>query len=136
MTTHSNQEKTVPRGKLFWIGWALTILTALFLLFGAINSIMLTETARGGLAKMDYPESATRPIGIALLVSAALYLFPRTAVLGAILLTGYLGGAVATHVRAADPINYILMPAVVGVIVWLGLFFRDPRVRAVTPWRR
>lgn len=135
MTTHPTQGSAAPRGKLFWLGWALTLLPALFLLFGAINSLLLTDQVREGMTHMGYPESAARPIGVVLLVSVALYLFPRTAVLGAILLTGYLGGAVATHVRAADPLHLTLFPAVFGVIVWLGLFFRDTRVRALTPWR-
>ncbi len=139
MTNHPKQGEPggpVSRGKLFWIGWTLTILPALFLLFAAMNSILLTQTARDGMAQMEYPESTARPIGVALLISTALYLFPRTAVLGAILLTGYLGGAVATHVRVGDPIGTMLMPAVFGAIVWFGLFFRDARVRAITPWRR
>ncbi len=135
MTTHPTQGVAVPRGKLFWLGWAFTLLPALFLLFGAINSILLTDQARGGLTAMGYPESTARPIGAVLLVCVALYLFPRTAVLGATLLTGYLGGAVATHVRVEDPLHFTLFPAVFGVIVWLGLFFRDARVRALTPWR-
>jgi hypothetical protein len=135
MTTHPTQGDAASRSKLFWLGWALTALVGLFLLFGAINSILLTETATAGLAEMEYPASAARPIGVVLLVSVVLYLIPNTTVLGAILLTGYLGGAVATHVRAADPLTYVLFPAVFGAIVWLGIFFRDARVRAIVPWR-
>lgn len=135
MDTHPARGAANPRGKMFWIGWALTLLPALFLLFGAINTLLLTDQAREGMTEMGYPESAARPIGAVLLVCVALYLFPRTAVLGAILLTGYLGGAVATHVRAGDPLHLTLFPAVFGIIVWLGLFFRDTRVRALTPWR-
>lgn len=135
MTTHPARGDAAPRGKIFWLGWALTLLPALFLLFGAINSILLTDQVRQGLAEMGCPESTARPIGAVLLVSVALYLFPRTAILGAILLTGYLGGAVATHVRAGDPLALTLVPVVFGVAVWLGPFFRDARVRALTPWR-
>lgn len=132
---HPNKGDPSPRSKLFWLGWTLTILAGLFLFFGAINSILLTETATAGLAKMEYPAASARPIGIVLLVSVVLYLIPNTAVLGAILLTGYLGGAVATHVRAGDPLTNVLFPVVFGAVVWLGIFFRDARVRAIVPWR-
>lgn len=135
MTTHPKQGNAARRGKLFWLGWALTFLPALFLLFGAFNSLVMTETARTGMAQMGYPESVARPIGLVLLVCTILYLIPNTAALGAILLTGYLGGAVATHVRVADPIHFTLMPVVFGAVLWLGLFFRDARVRALVPWR-
>lgn len=124
------------RGKLYWAGWALTALPALMLLFGAVNSILLTETARDGLTEMGYPESTARPIGVLLLVCTLVYLFPRTATLGAILLTGYLGGAVATHVRIEDPFVFSTVPILLGVFVWLGLYLRDPRIRSVVPWRR
>lgn len=133
--THPNKGDPSPHGKLFWLGWTLTVLAGLFLLFGALNSILLTETATAGLAKMKYPAASARPIGIVLLVSVVLYLIPNTAVLGAILLTGYLGGAVATHVRAGDPLTNVLFPVVFGAVVWLGIFFRDARVRAIVPWR-
>ena len=72
------------------------------------------------------------PLGVVVLVSVALYLFPRTAVLGAILLTGWLGGAVNTHVRAGEP---WFMAAIVGALVWLALYLRDPRLRALVPLR-
>jgi len=73
------------------------------------------------------------PLGIVELTCAAIYAFPPTAVLGAILLTGYLGGATATHVRVGDLFH---MPILVGVLVWLGLYLRDGRLRAIVPWRR
>ena len=135
MSAHPSRGSAAPRAKLFWIGWALTLLPALFLLFAAVNSLLLTDQVRQGLAEMGYPESTARPIGAVLLVSVALYLLPRTAILGAILLTGYLGGAVATHVRAGDPLALTLVPVLFGVVIWLGPFCRDARVRALTPWR-
>lgn len=136
MATSPTPGAKFARPKTFWIGWVLTILPSLMLFFGAVNSLLLTQTARDGLTQMGYPEASARPIGVVLLLCVVLYLMPRTAVLGAILLTGYLGGAVATHVRMEDPLAFTLLPTVVGAVVWLGLFFRDPRVRALTPWRR
>jgi hypothetical protein len=130
-----NKGNSSSRGRLFWLGWAFTVLPALFLLFGAFHSLVSTDAARAGMAEMGYPESVAGPIGIVLLVCTILYLLPNTATLGAILLTGYLGGAVATHVRVGDPIHFTLMPVVFGAVLWLGLFFRDSRVRALVPWR-
>lgn len=130
------RDRPGARGKAFLAGWILTALPALMMLFGAANSIVPTETATRGLTEMGYPESAARPIGIVQLVCTLIYLFPRTAALGAILLTGYLGGAVATHARVQDPIGFTLAPVAVGVFVWLGLTLRDPRIRSVVPWRR
>jgi hypothetical protein len=75
------------------------------------------------------------PLGITLTIASLLYLCPRTAVLGAILLTGYLGGAVATHVRAGHGAFEVLFPVVFGVLVWLGLYFRDRRIRSLVPLR-
>ena len=94
----------------------------------AIKAMML-EPAVEGSVQLGYPEGTVFGIGLALLVSTALYAVPRTAFLGAILLTGYLGGAVATQVRMEDP--WFLFPAFLGVLVWGGLFLRDGRVRAL-----
>jgi hypothetical protein len=83
--------------------------------------------------RLGYQDKTTRPIAIAEIGSTILYVIPQTAVLGAILLTGYLGGATATHVRIDDP---FVGPIVIGVLVWLGIFLREPRLRALIPWRR
>ena len=85
-----------------------------------------------GFAQFGYPESAILGIGLAEVVCALIYAFPATAVLGAILVTGYLGGAVATHVRASQP---FIAPLLLGVFAWAGLFLRDPRLRALLPLR-
>ena len=77
------------------------------------------------------------PLGVVLLISTLLYAYPRTSILGAILLTGYLGGAVATHVRIGDPLfTHILFPVYLGVIAWGGLWFRDDRLQALLPIRK
>ena len=112
-----------------WTGHAVSALVVAFLLFdGAIKAMMLGPAVEGSV-RLGYPEGTVFWIGLALLVSTALYAFPRTAFLGAILLTGYLGGAVATQVRVEDP--WFLLPAFFGVLVWGGLFLRDGRVRAL-----
>jgi hypothetical protein len=85
--------------------------------------------------KLGYSESVILPLGIVLLVCTVLYLIPPTAVLGAILLTGYLGGAVATHVHAGDGPFEILFPVLFGALLWGGLALRDPRLRALVFWR-
>src|SRR4051794_27297974 len=116
-----------------WIGRVLSALPVLMMLMGAVYGFSKPAEAQEGMAKYGYPKSAFYPIMIAELVCVVLYIIPWTSMLGAILLTGYLGGAVATHVRAGEA-NWIV-PVIVGVVIWLGLFFRDPRVRALTPIR-
>ena len=85
--------------------------------------------------RLGYPENVIVPLGVVLLVCTVLYLVPRTSVLGAILLTGYLGGAVATHVRHEDSPFEIVFPFVLGALIWGGLVLREPRLRLVLPWR-
>ena len=87
-----------------------------------------------GSVQLGYPESKVVPIGFVLLASLAFYLLPRTSILGAILLTGYLGGATATMVRVSSP--WVLFPVLIGVLVWAGLYFRDEQVRSLIPLRR
>ncbi len=85
--------------------------------------------------QLGYPESVIFGLGIVLLACTVVYLVPGTSILGAILLTGYLGGAVATHVRVGDGLFPIFFPVILGVLVWGGLFLRDDRLRALLPWR-
>ena len=122
-----------PSKPAFWGGWVLSAIAALPLLLGAVMSIARPPMVVEGTIKSGYPESVILPLGITNLLCTLLYLFPRTAVLGAILLTGYLGGAVATHVRVGEP---FIIPVAVGVLLGLGLFLRDPRLRALVPFRR
>ena len=129
-TTTSNS--TPKRGGMFWTGWVLTVVLSLFLAMGGVMNVMRSQTAVDGLAKYGYPPGVLVPLGVVVLVCVALYLIPQTAVLGAILLTGYLGGAVNTHVRAGEP---WFMAAIAGVLVWLALYLRDARVRALAPLR-
>lgn len=123
---------TVSKGTL-WAGRIVSGLVALFLLLdGALKLVkpafVVEETMRLG-----YPERVIFPLGVVLIVCTILYLIPRTAVLGAILLTAYLGGAVATHVRAGEPLFSVVFAIVFGVLVWLGLYLRNPTLRLLIP---
>jgi hypothetical protein len=89
-----------------------------------------------GTLALGYPEAVILPLGVILLLSTILYIIPKTSVLGAILLTGYLGGAVATHVRVGSPLaTHTLFPIYLGVMLWLGIYLRDKRLRALVPLR-
>ena len=123
---------TPKRGGMFWAGWVLTVLLSLMLAMGGVMNVAGAQQAREGLVKYGYPPGVLVPLGVVVLVCVALYLIPRTAVLGAILLTGYLGGAVNTHVRAGEP---WFLAAIVGALVWLALYLRDARIRALVPLR-
>lgn len=121
------------RGML-WTGRIITTLVSLFLLFDCSVKLMKTPSAVQGTVQLGYPERTVVPIGLVLLASLAFYLLPRTSILGAILLTGYLGGATATMVRVSSP--WVLFPVVIGMLVWAGLYFRDDQLRALIPLRR
>lgn len=116
-----------------WLGRILSALAGLFLLFDGAMKLVKPEPVVKATVDLGYPEGTILGIGIVLLACTILYLIPRTAVLGAILLTGYLGGAVATHVRHEDGAFPILFPVIVGLFVWGGLFLRDHRLRALMP---
>ncbi len=115
------------------IGWSLTIVLSLLLTFSATMKFLNPpELAKDWQEKLGYPQEALLPIAIAELACVVLYLIPRTAILGAIILTGYLGGAIATHVRISD--QFILV-VIIGIIVWLAVYLREPRLRALIPIR-
>ena len=117
-------------------GWVIGGLPALMLVLDGVMKLVKPEPVIKATVELGYPETTIIGMGIAVLVSAVLYLIPGTAVLGAILLTGYLGGAVASHVRAGHPAFNIAFPVIFGVLLWLGLHLRDRRLRALVPWRR
>lgn len=116
-----------------WTGRVLSYLPALFLLVDAAMKLAKPTFVVEATVKIGFPESSILVMGITLLVSTILYLIPRTAVLGAILLTGYLGGAVATHVRDSAPLFNDLFPVMFGVALWGGLWLRDSRLRELIP---
>ncbi|QDT37736.1 DoxX family protein [Stratiformator vulcanicus] len=114
------------------VGWVLTVLPALMLFASAGFKLSMAEDVRKSFTEFGYPESAIIPIGITELICTVLFLIPQTAILGAILLTGYMGGAIATHVQAGDP---FYVQAAIGVVLWIALYLREPRLRSIAPWR-
>ncbi|MGB8295921.1 MAG: DoxX family protein [Polyangia bacterium] len=117
--------------KRLWVGRIMSGLAVLFLLFDSATKLLRVEAVMKAAAQIGYPPSTMLPIGLILLVCVVVYLIPRTAVLGAVLLTGYLGGAVATHVRVGDPLlSHTLFPIYFAVLIWGGLYLRDWRVHA------
>lgn len=118
-------------------GRVLTGLSAAFLFVDAIAKLLLIQPVVEGSAKVGFSDTdVIFGIGVTLFVSTLLYVIPRTAVLGAVLLTGYMGGAICTHVRLADPLfSHTLFPLYIAAMFWSGLFLRDARLRAFLPWR-
>jgi hypothetical protein len=126
----------VSPGRL-WASRIVRALTILFLLVDAIVKVLGLAPAVEGTVRLGYPESTVLGIGIIELVCLVAYVIPRTSILGAILLTGYLGGAVATHVRIGSPLlSHTFFPIYFGVLIWLALFLRDDRLRTLLPLRR
>ena len=115
-----------------WAGRIMSGLMVAFLIFDGAIKLARVEAVVQGTAKLGYPMATIVPIGLVLLACVALYLIPRTAILGAVLLTGYLGGAIATHVRVGDPLfSHVLFPIYVAAFIWGGLYLRDRRTRAL-----
>lgn len=136
MTNADALTNSIP-GKRPWAGIIVSGLPVLFLLFDALGKFVRPEPVVRGTVELGYPESVILPLGVVLLISTLLYVFPKTSVLGAILLTGYLGGAVATHVRIGNPLfTHLLFPVYIGILLWLGLWLRIPRLRELIPFRR
>jgi hypothetical protein len=124
---------TAPVSKTsLWAGRILSALAVLLFVVTGLFSLLKPEVAAQGAARYGYPDGAMPRIATVEIACAIVYAIPQTSVLGAILLTGYLGGATATHVRAGEP---FFLPIVVGIVVWLGLFLRDGQLRAHVPWR-
>jgi DoxX-like protein len=114
----------------------LTTLVALFLTFDTVMKVLRLAPAVEGTTALGYPVDRVFPIGIIELVCLVLYLIPQTAVLGAIMLSGYLGGAIATHVRIGSPLlSHTLFPIYVASLIWGGLYLREPRLRNLVPFR-
>ena len=128
----ATQTAPVSKKKL-WAGRIISALPALLLILSGTMKIMRLPSVMQGFAHAGIPESHAIPLGIVEISCAVVYLIPRTAVLGAILMTAYLGGATATNVRVGDPAT--VMTVLLGVLVWLGLYLRDERLRALLPLR-
>jgi len=117
----------------FWTGCLMSALPVLMLSFSATMKFLKPPAVVEGFAHLGYSEGLALPLAMLELTCTVLYVIPRTAVLGAILVTGYLGGAIASHVRLGEP---FLVQTGLGVLAWGGLFLRDPRLRALIPLRR
>jgi hypothetical protein len=121
---------------MLWTGRILTAIPALFLTLDGVMKLVKPAPVVEATVQLGYPESVISAIGIVLLICTALYVIPRTSVLGAILLTGYLGGATASNVRMGGPLFNIVFPSLLGILIWGGIYARDARLRALIPLRK
>lgn len=120
-----------------WAGRCLSWFAVLFLLVDSTGKLLLVQPVIDGTLQLGYPREIVFSLGVILLVCVLAYVVPRTSVLGALLLTGYLGGAVATHVRVENPLfSHVLFPTYIAALLWGGLIVRDARLRALLPIRR
>jgi DoxX-like protein len=128
--------ETTESKKMVWVGRIVSVLPVLFLLMDAVMKFVKPPIVVETTLQLGYPESTIIGMGVVLLVGIVIYVIPQTAVLGAVLLTGYLGGAVATHVRVSNPVfSHVLFPVYVAIFLWGGLYLRDARVRELIPIR-
>ena len=125
-------EQTVSKAAL-WTGRILTVLAASFLMLDGVAKLFKPAPVIEATVRLGYAETLIVPIGIVLVICTIVYLISKTAVLGAILLTGYLGGAVATHVRAGEGAFPIVFPIIMAALLWLGLYLRTPSLRVLVP---
>lgn len=125
------------RGGRYWVGWAMSGLVIAFLLMDATMKLLALPVVLETSGQLGFVGAdMARTLGVVQLVCTLLYIAPQTAVLGAILVTGYLGGAVATHVRVGSPLfTHDLFGVYLGLLIWGGLYLRDARIRALVPLR-
>ena len=120
-----------------WTGRIMSGLVVAFLLMDSTMKFFKPAPVVDAFVKTQWPLALAVPLGVILLSCVVVYLIPRTSVLGAILLTGYLGGAVATHLRLGDPLfSHVLFPVYMGILAWGGLYFRTPSLRVLIPVRK
>lgn len=121
------------RGRMWWTGFSMSALVVLFLFMDAGMKLAAVQPVLEAGQQIGFPGAAmARKLGALLLACTLLYVWPRTSLLGAILVTAFLGGAVATHVRLGNPLfTHVLFGVYVGVLMWAGLVLRDPRLRAL-----
>lgn len=123
----------VGSGKVVWIGRVITGIVSLLFLFSAGMKFVGGAEVKEGMAHLGLPESMIIPLGILEAACTVIYLIPATSALGAVLLAGYIGGAICTHWRVGDP---FLPQVAIGLVVWLGIYLREPRLKALIPIRR
>ncbi len=131
----STQTASAPKKQL-WAARIFTALPVLFLLVDGVMKLFSPAPVVEGMIRLGYPLSLTATIGVILLICVVVYTIPRTSVLGALLLTGYLGGAVASQLRVGEPLfSHVLFPVYLAVLIWGGLYLREERLRALIPLR-
>ena len=121
--------------KTLWIGRILSALAVLFLVMDGVTHLIKPAPVAEAFNRLGFPLSLSVELGIIELVCVVVYAIPRTSILGAILLTGYLGGAVAIHLRVLDPVFDTTFPIMIGALVWGGLYLMDSRLRALVPFK-
>ena len=120
-----------------WTGRIISGVVAALLTADSLGKLVQARPVLEGTAQLGYPTSVVFGLGVTLLCCVVLYVVPRTSLLGVVLLTGYLGGAVATHVRVGNPLfTHVLFPIYIAALAWYGIMLRDPRVSVFVPWRR
>ncbi len=119
-------------GKIVWVGRGISVLVSLVFLMSAFMKLKAGAEVMQGMAHLGLPESLILPLAILEVSCVVIYLIPATSILGAILLTGYIGGAICTHWRVGDP---FFIQIALGVVVWLGLYLRENRLKALIPLR-
>jgi len=127
-------QRSSPSKATLWISGVMSALPVLLVLLGSVMKLMRVPSVIEGFARAGLPERLMIPVGVIEMTCVLVYLIPQTAVLGAILMTGLLGGATITSLRIADP-NWP-MPVILGMLAWGGLFLRDPRLRDLIPLRK
>ena len=133
---HTLAQPVPAAGTTIWAGRAISALVISFLLFDGAIKLVPLQVVTDTVEQLGYPAELARTLGVLTLLCTVLYAYPRTAILGAILLTGYLGGAIATHVRVGSPmLSHTLFGLYIGLMAWSGLYLRDPRLRALIPIR-
>lgn len=136
LTRQANSPHSFARGRI-WAGRLITGIPALFLLLDGVMKLVKPTAAVKATLQLGYQDDVLVGLGLVLLTAVVLFLLPRTSLLGAILLTGYLGGAVATHVRVGNPlVSHVLFPVYLGVLIWGGLWLRETRLSLLLPLRK
>ncbi|MDF3316613.1 DoxX family protein [Rhodococcus sp. D-46] len=136
-TVSGSATTTTPSATARKLGYVLSGLFVVFMLFDGIIHILNLQTVKDASAELGLPDSLALTAGVVQLICLALYVIPRTSILGAILLTGYLGGAVLTNLRAEQPLlSTTLFAVYTGIVMWAGLYLRDEKVREIIPLRR